>query len=180
MSVQFTNEKALEDFICSSEVFDDFLHEEFKDFDLIGIYRIGRQIYLGDFIIDLLYFCDVKEADKLVRYYIVVELKNVKAKPKDLCQLSRYTGILKDSFNKNDFFKDSNADIYKIKGYLVAPEFDQDLEDLLASHHLNEEIRFVEFCPEVTFKPHFIYWKDDFIHNLKLDESLINSSEEEE
>ena len=180
MSIQFTSENALENFICEdSDVFELFLQDEFSRFNLIGVQFIGRQIYLGNFILDVLYYCDVEQDDKIVRYYIVVELKNVMAKAKDLCQLSRYTGILKDCFKKNEFFKDSDVDILKVKGYLVAPEFDQDLIDLSSSNHLTEEIEIVQFVPQVTFLKQSYAWTDEFIKDINFDEGVFEIKEEE-
>ena len=180
MSIQFTSEKALENFICEdSDEFELFLQDEFSIFNLIGIQFVGRQIYLGNFILDVLYYCDVEQDDKIVRYYIVVELKNVMAKAKDLCQLSRYTGIFKDSFEKNEFFKNLDVDILKVKGYLVAPDFDQDLIDLSSSNNLTEEIELVKFVPQVTFENRSYSWKDEFIKDINFDEAVFETKEEE-
>lgn len=180
MCIQFTSEKALEDYICENNALDDYFHNEFKRFNLIGIEFIGRQVRLDNsHIIDLLYYCDVKKNNKLLRLLIVVELKNVTAKAKDLCQLSRYTGLLGECIKTKDIFDDiENLDEICIFGYLVAPAFSEELTDLLASHNLKEHIRCVNIIHNLEFKTASYSWKDEYIKELKLDERIIKTLKE--
>lgn len=174
MCIQFTNEKALEDYICENNALDDFFYKEFTNYNIIGIELIGQQIRIDNsHIIDLLYYCDVEQDNKLVRFYLVVELKNVIAKPNDLCQLSRYTGILEDCINMKDLFNNNSyADEFVVLGYLVAPDFTTELSDISSSHNL-VNIRFVKIIPD--FSGIKFSWKEEYIKDLKLDERIIKT-----
>lgn len=175
-------EKDIEDYICEhQESIINLLksiHGEDED-----IRFVGRQVRLGsDNIIDLLYKFDDADlgtpvGDIRYKNFVVVELKNRDLVADDFAQIARYTTILKERLEQEEY-KEKEY-IVNVYGLLLGSGFSTDALCLLGNEVITDNIYCASFKVELTFEaqPRTI-WKEEYLKALALDDRLTATIKE--
>lgn len=176
------NEKDLEDYICKNiDKFIVFLKElyEEENINIDKIEFVGRQIVVGDSRFDLLFEIQEKTGDqyfKIVKTFIVVELKFRKAESKDIAQLSRYLNLL----NSLECDERIGSTLVKAKGILLTNGLNNETQDIqmYLNDYTNADIKFVHINTNISFEQDNYYYKDEFLENMSVDSRLKNIRQE--
>lgn len=176
------SEKELEDYICNHiDMFIDFLKEIYKkeDINIDNIEFVGRQVVVGDSRFDLLFEVQEKTEDiyfKIQKTFIVVELKNRIAEPKDVAQLSRYLNLLR-SLSCDERVGSTLVDA---KGILLTNGLNSEVQDIqmYLNDYTNADIKFVHTNISVNFEQDHYYYKDNFLDSMVVDSRLKKINQE--
>ena len=178
------SESDLEEYICQNiEEFISFLKELYEDENINTekIKFVGRQVVLGDSRFDLLFEIKEEIDDPFFEFsktFIVVELKYRKAETKDFAQLSRYLTLL-NSFSTNEMIKFPT--LINTKGILLTTGLNDDMQDIqmYINDYTDANIKFVSINTKLDFKQDNYFYKDEFLQDMKIDNRLINTEQEE-
>ena len=172
------NEKELEDYICeNNEEFIKFLKKLYinDNMKVEEIEFVGRQVIVGDSRFDLLFQIQEKSDDpylEVLKTFIVVELKNRQAEPKDIAQLSRYLNLL----NSLDCDERIGSTLVNAKGILLTTGLNKETQDMqmYLNDYTNTNIKFVHINTNISFEQDSYYYKDEYLENMIVDSRLKN------
>ena len=172
------NEKELEDYICENiEEFIKFLKKLYitDNMKVEEIEFVGRQVIVGDSRFDLLFQIQEKSDDpylEVLKTFIVVELKNRQAEPKDIAQLSRYLNLL----NSLDCDERIGSTLVNAKGILLTTGLNKETQDMqmYLNDYTNTNIKFVHINTNISFEQDSYYYKDEYLENMIVDSRLKN------